>query len=116
MRSDSLDNVSAGAKRLFDDLDVFEPTSIRKGFAGGGFEGRQSLPKRMAMAANVPGADLIPDTAELFLGFTSTQRANLGPGRIANLETLGYTDAAHVRPRPSIRLQPSLSRRRRQGH
>ena len=46
------------------------------------------------MAANVPGADLIPDTAELFLGFTSTQRANLGPGRIANLETLGYTDAA----------------------
>jgi hypothetical protein len=94
LRSDSLDNASAGAKRLFDDLDVLEPTSIRKGFAGGGFDGRQSLPKRMAMAANVPGADLIPDTAELFLGFTSTQRANLGPGRIANLETLGYTDAA----------------------
>ena len=87
-------HVSAAAKSLFDDLKLFEVTSIRKGFAGGGFEGRQSLPKRMATAANVPGADLIPDTAELFLGFTSTQSANLGPGRIANLETLGYTDAA----------------------
>ena len=94
MRSDSLEHVSAAAKRLFDDLKLFEVTTIRKGFAGGGFEGRQSLPKRMATAANVPGADLIPDTAELFLGFTSTQSANLGPGRIANLETLGYTDAA----------------------
>ena len=69
-------------------------TSIRKGFAGGGFGAKQSLPKQMAMAAGVSGADLIPDTAELFLGFTSTQAANLGPGRIANLETLGYTDAA----------------------
>jgi hypothetical protein len=45
----------------------------------------------MATAAGIPGADLIPDTAELFLGFTSTQKANLGPSRIANLETLGYT-------------------------
>ena len=40
LRSDSLDHVSAGAKRLFDDLKLFEVTSIRKGFAGGGFEGR----------------------------------------------------------------------------
>jgi hypothetical protein len=94
LRSDSLDHVSTGAKRLFHDLDVFDVTSIRKGFAGGGFGGRQSLPKKMAVAANVPGAELIPDTAELFLGFTSTQQANLGPGRIANLETLGYTNAA----------------------
>jgi hypothetical protein len=94
LRSDTQAHVDTGAKALFEQLRVFEPTSIRKGFAGGGFEGRQSLPKRMAMAAGVPGADLIPDTAELFLGFTSTQRANLGPGRIANLETLGYTDAA----------------------
>jgi hypothetical protein len=94
LRSDSLDHVADGATRLFDDLKLFEITSIRKGFAGGGFGGRQSLPKRMATAAGVSGADLIPDTAELFLGFTSTQQANLGPGRIANLETLGYTDAA----------------------
>jgi hypothetical protein len=94
LRSDSLDHVATGAKALFQDLRVLEPTSIRKGFAGGGFLGQRSLPKQMAMAAGVHGADLIPDTSELFLGFTSTQAANLGPGRIANLETLGYTDAA----------------------
>ena len=67
-------------------------TSIRRGFAGGGFDGKQSLPKKMAMAAGVPGADLIPDTSELFLGFTSTQKAGLGPRLIANHETLGYVD------------------------
>jgi hypothetical protein len=94
LRSDSLEHVAAGAKALFDDQSMFDVTSIRKGFAGGGFGAKQSLPKQMAMAAGVPGADLIPDTSELFLGFTSTQKANLGPGRIANLETLGYTDAA----------------------
>ena len=94
LRSDSPKHIADGATRLFEQLRVFDVTSIRKGFAGGGFGGRQSLPKRMAVAARVPGADLIPDTAELFLGFTSTQAANLGPGRIANLETLGYTDAA----------------------
>jgi hypothetical protein len=92
LRSDSLDNVHEGARALFDDLDLLEPTSIRRGFAGGGFEGQRSLPKRMALAAGIPGADLIPETSQLFLGFTSTQAAGLGPGRIANLETLGYAD------------------------
>jgi hypothetical protein len=73
--------------------DIFELTSIRRGFAGGGFAGGTSLPKRMALAAGVPGAELIPETAELFLGFTSTQKAGLGPPGIANFETLpGYTD------------------------
>ena len=67
-------------------------TSIRKGFAGGGFDGSTSLPKQMATAAGVPGADLIPETSELFLGFTSTQKAGLGPTRIVNFETLGYVD------------------------
>lgn len=72
---------------------LFELTSIRRGFAGGGFDGSRSLPKRMALAAGIPGAELIPDTAELFLGFTSTQKAGLGPPGIANFETLpGYTD------------------------
>ena len=46
----------------------------------------------MAQAAQIPGADLIPDTSELFLGFTSTQKAGMGPGTIANFETLGYVD------------------------
>ena len=46
----------------------------------------------MATAAGVAGAEFIPASSELFLGFTSTQKANLGPARIANLETLGYSD------------------------
>ena len=94
-RGDERRAVERAAEDLFAELDdVLRVTSIRKGFLGGGFAGEQSLPKRMAMAAGVPGADLIPDTAQLFLGFTSTQKAGLGPAGIANLETLGYTDAA----------------------
>jgi hypothetical protein len=92
LRSDRLDHIQDAADRLFGSNDLFRTTSIRKGFAGGGFEGGRSLPKKMALAAGVPGADLIPDTSELFLGFTSTQKAGLGPPRIANLETLGYAD------------------------
>jgi hypothetical protein len=37
-------------------------------------------------------AHLIPQGAELFLGFTSTQKAGIGPGKIANFETLGLVD------------------------
>ena len=92
LRSDDKDAVESGAKKLLA-LDFLEPTSVRIGFAGGGFEGGMSLPKRMALAAGIPGADLVPHTSELFLGFTSTQKAGLGPTRIANLETLGYTNA-----------------------
>jgi len=93
LRSDDKDAVESGAKTLLG-LDFLEPTSVRVGFAGGGFEGGMSLPKRMALAAKIPGADLVPLTSELFLGFTSTQKAGLGPTRIANFETLGYTNAA----------------------
>ena len=71
------------------------PTSIRRGFAGGGFDGGQSLPKKMAVAANVPGSFLIPDQSELFLGFTSTQKAGLGPPKIANLEELGFSNGGY---------------------
>ena len=93
LRSDRLDHIADGAKTLFTELeDIFRVTSIRRGFVGGGFHGAKSLPKQMATAAGVPGADLIPDTAELFLGFTSTQKAGLGPARIANFETLGFVD------------------------
>jgi hypothetical protein len=92
LRSDSSGHLDEAAHALFDELGVFELTSVRKGFIGGGFGGRRSLPKRVAVAAGVPGADLIPDTAQLFLGFTSTQKAGLGPRRIANLETLGYAE------------------------
>jgi hypothetical protein len=92
LRSDSRAHIEDARKVLFDELPYFRMTSIRRGFAGGGFAGKQSLPKRMAMAAGVPGADLIPETAELFLGFTSTQKAGLGPRLIANHETLGFVD------------------------
>ncbi len=87
-RSDSLGHVAAGADAVFGKLDdLFKVTSVRKGFVGGG------LPKKMALAAGIPGAELIPDQAQLFLGFTSTQRSAHGPGRITNFETLaGVTD------------------------
>lgn len=93
LRSDSLDHIAEGAATLFDDHDdVFRVTSIRKGFVGGASEGGPGLPKQMALAAGIQGAELIPDGAQLFLGFTSTQKAGLGPSKIANLETLGYAD------------------------
>ncbi len=94
LRSDSLAHIAQGAHAIFDRLaGLFEVTSIRKGFVGGGLGGKQSLPKQMALKAGVPGALRIPDDAQLFLGFTSTQQSALGPDAIANLETLpGLTD------------------------
>ncbi len=93
-RSDSLEHIAAGARAVFDSLDgMFEITSIRKGFVGGGEDGGPSLPKQIALRAGLPAAALIPDNAQLFLGFTSTQRSALGPDLIANLESLpGMTD------------------------
>jgi hypothetical protein len=92
LRSDHLEHVTDAATRIVRALDpLADVTSVRTGFAGGGFDGRRSLPKRMALAAGLPGAERIPDTAELFLGFTSTQRSALGPSRIANVETIGLT-------------------------
>lgn len=47
----------------------------------------------MALAAAIPGADLIVDGVQMFLGFTSTQKAAMAPDRIASFETLpGLTD------------------------
>ena len=54
LRSDSREHIDVAHKALFDDLKIFNVTSIRRGFAGGGFAGKQSLPKKMAMAAGVP--------------------------------------------------------------
>jgi hypothetical protein len=98
LRSDSLSNVTAGANAIFGTGSgqagsLFTVTSIRKGFVGGGFTGNQSLPKQMAMSAGIPGASSIPDNAELFMGFASTQADSLGQGVIANMETIpGLTD------------------------
>jgi hypothetical protein len=92
LRSDKLSHIADAQRQLFDQLGVFERTSIRRGFVGGGFDGGPGLPKQMARAAGLTAAELIPDGAELFLGFTSTQKAGLGPGAIANHETLGLVD------------------------
>ena len=73
LRSDDLDHIAHAESALFGDAGVLERTTVRKGFAGGG------LPRKMALAAGVSGAELIPEQAELFLGFTSTLAHNLGP-------------------------------------
>lgn len=88
LRSDVRAKVTTAREQLLARLrGVVEPMSIRSGFVGAG------LPKRLAAAAGIPGSDAIPDDAQLFLGFTSTQRSALGPMRIANVESLrGVTD------------------------
>jgi hypothetical protein len=91
LRSDTRQHIEDAISRIRG-TKVFEITSLRRGFAGGGFDGTRSLPKQMALAVDLPGADLIPETSELFLGFTSTQKAGMGPGEIANFETLGIID------------------------
>jgi len=91
LRSDHLATIDEAQRRIFHGLHgLFDVTSIRSGFVGGGLNGKMSLPKKMAMQARIPGAELMPPHAELFLGFTSTVRHALGPERIANIETLGY--------------------------
>ena len=98
LRSDSLANITTATNALFGRASnqagqLFDVTSIRQGFAGGGFYGQQGLPSTLARAARIPGAESIPRQAALFLGFTSTLVSNMGPGVIANLETLpGFTD------------------------
>jgi hypothetical protein len=84
LRSDSRADIDAALGDLF--TRDFQPTSIRRGFVGDG------LPRRMAVAAGVPGADSIPERAQLFLGFTSTEESTMASGKIANLETLGHSD------------------------
>ncbi|MFG2039854.1 hypothetical protein [Dactylosporangium sp. NPDC048998] len=98
LRSDSIANIMAATNALFRPGfnpagSLFKVTSIRRGFSGGGFYGQQGLPSKLALAAHIPGAHSIPPQAQGFLGFTTTLESNMGPGVIANLETLpGVTD------------------------
>lgn len=92
LRSDVRAHIDDAERTLFHGSHLFDVMSIRRGFVGSDFQRSPSLAKRMAQAAGVDGADLIPDDAELFLGFTSTQQSTLGPRKIANFETLGYVD------------------------
>ncbi|MFJ9349117.1 hypothetical protein [Streptomyces sp. NPDC101237] len=98
LRSDSLANIRAAQNALFGSGsgqvgDLFKVTSVRQGFSGGGFFGQQGLPSKFALAAGIPGAQLIPPQSQGFLGFATTLDSNMGPDNIANLETLpGWTD------------------------
>src|SRR6266498_874052 len=86
-RSDSPDIVSGAERALFEEQnsgayigDLFDLTS-------------KSIAKTLAQAAGIPGADSIPDDAQLTMGFTSTQTQALGPDNIVSFETLpGITD------------------------
>lgn len=67
--------------------DVFQVTSIRRGFAGRG------MPRIMARRLGIPGADKIPAGAMLFMGFTSSHVHGLAGGTLPSFETIpGYTD------------------------
>lgn len=67
--------------------DLFNVTSIRRGFAGHG------MPRTMAQRLNIPGADKIPAGAMLFMGFTSSHVHGLAQGNLPSFETIpGYTD------------------------
>jgi hypothetical protein len=91
LRSDEPSHIDTAAGSLFGGLlDFWTVTSVRNGFIGGDGIG---LPKQRALAAGIAGAHLIPDGAQLFMGFTSSQKAALGDDRIANLEAIpGLTD------------------------
>jgi hypothetical protein len=98
LRSDSLTNIMAATNTIFGTGSnqagsLFTVTSIRRGSTGGGFYGNQSVPKMVAMAAKIPGAESIPNNAQVFLGFTTTLQANMAPNNIPSLETIpGQTD------------------------
>ncbi len=93
-RSDSQTKLADAERLLFEDQsseayigDLFDLTSKRIGFLGRGF-GTRSIAKQLALAAEVPGADQIPDDAQLMMGFTSTQQAALAPQNVPSFETL----------------------------
>jgi hypothetical protein len=91
-RSDSVAHIDEAQQAVLSH-DLFDVTSVRSGFVGGGFGTGPGLAKQMALAAGVPGAELIADGVQMFLGFTSTQKAAMAPDRIASFETLpGQTD------------------------
>ena len=90
MASDSLANLTTAQDALCNGPPgaLMTVTSIRRGFVDGHQigTGTLSLTKQKAMAAKIPRARAIPDSAELFLGFTSPQELAIGSTVIANLE------------------------------
>jgi hypothetical protein len=93
-RSDSTSIVRGAEAALFDNPnsgayigDLFDLTSKRIGFLGRGF-GTTTVGKDLARAAGVTGWQQIPDRAQLYMGFTSTQTQALGPDNLPSFETL----------------------------
>ena len=93
-RSDSQTIVQGAERALFENPnsgafigDLFDLTSKRIGFLGRGFN-QPSAAKGLALAAGIPGADKIPDKAQLMMGFTSTQTNALAPDNLPSFETL----------------------------
>jgi hypothetical protein len=88
-RSNQIAHVGSASEQVFTPLaGMFEITSIRKGFVGKG------LPRARAIAAGLAGARQVAPAAPLFFGAYSLHPFGEGPGRIANVETLGYTRRA----------------------
>jgi hypothetical protein len=94
LRSDQVAHIDDAQALLIGELaELFAVRTVRSGFIGGGFSAGPGLAKQMALAAGVPGAELIVDGVQMFMGFTSTQKAAMAPDRIASFETLrGLTD------------------------
>ena len=49
LRSDNPAHIHDAHERLVGNLDVWQPTSIRRGFVGGGFDGGEALPHKLAV-------------------------------------------------------------------
>ena len=93
LRSDSLDNIADGAKALFGDLGgIFRVTSVRKGFAGGGFGGGAQPAE--ADGGRGRGSRRRADSryGRALLRIHVDPRRRRSARRIANFETLGYVD------------------------
>jgi hypothetical protein len=98
-RSDSQTTLQSVESQLFENQnsgayigDLFDLTSKRIGFLGRGFN-NPSVAKTLGVGRSAAGAGLIPDNAQLSMGFTSTQTQALGPDNIVSFETLkGVTD------------------------
>ena len=125
MASDYLEHIKTAFDTVFNGPvgELMSITSIRRGFVDGAAmgSGRRSLTKTMALEADIPGAKAIPESAELFLGFTSTQprRSRAFGDRQLRGATRGHQPVAErillerddYAPLPPVRRPRSVVRR-----
>ena len=79
LRSDRLDHIADGAKALFQDSASSSRRASARASPAAASTAARACRSRWRWRRRCRGAYLIPDGAELFLGFTSTQKAGLGP-------------------------------------